>query len=488
MPLQIYNVLNREKAPFEPMHEGKVNIYVCGPTVYDHAHIGHAKTYLSFDVVVRYLRYSGYDVLYVQNLTDVGHLLDSGEDRILKKARQAQSGPMQIVETYARSYFEDMDALGVTRPDISPRASAHIPEQIKMIETLLAKGHAYVSDDGNVYFDVRSFPGYGKLSNRRLDDQASGVREDIRADKRNPEDFALWKLAEPEHILRWDSPWGVGYPGWHIECSAMAQKYLGDTFDIHGGGVDNIFPHNECEIAQSEAANNADFARYWMLVGTLLVPDEFGVPVKMSKSLGNFYTLKDALKMHRPEVLRTFILTSHYRNPVVFSEESLDSAHKGWERIYGAVRLVREKRRNAPEGEDGNTFLAALDKAKQDFVTAMNDDFNAPGGLAALHDLTREVNILLNSEQTVSKSVLDAIDNTYRTLGGDVLGIVPDDNVAAGAANAEREAGLIRLLIDLRAQARAEKDFARSDQIRDQLVALGVTLEDRPDGTVWRTN
>ncbi|MBN1562920.1 MAG: cysteine--tRNA ligase [Anaerolineae bacterium] len=488
MALQIYNVLNREKVPFEPMHEGKVNMYVCGPTVYDHAHIGHAKTYLSFDIVVRYLRYSGYDVLYVQNLTDVGHLLDSGEDRILKKARQAEAGPMQIVETYARSYFEDMDALGVTRPDISPRASAHVPEQIKMIETLLEKGNAYVSDDGNVYFDVRSFDGYGKLSNRRLEDQEAGSRGDVRSDKRNPEDFALWKIAEPEHILRWDSPWGVGYPGWHIECSAMSQKYLGDTFDIHGGGVDNIFPHNECEIAQSEAANGVDFARYWMLVGTLLVPDEFGVPVKMSKSLGNFYTLKDALKMHRPEVLRTFIITSHYRNPIVFSEDSLDSAHKGWERIYSAVRLVRETMRHAPEGEAGNAFLATLDKTRQDFVTAMDDDFNAPGGMAALHELTREVNILLNSEQTVSKSVLAAIDNIYRELGGDVLGIVPDDNAAAGAANAEREAGLIRLLIDLRAQARAAKDFAKSDQIRDELTALGVTLEDRPDGTVWRTN
>ena len=234
-------------------------MYVCGPTVYDHAHIGHAKTYVSFDMIVRYLRFSGYDVLYVQNLTDVGHLLDTGEDRILKKARQAQSRPMQIVETYARSYFEEMDALGVVRPDISPRASGHIPEQIEMIETLIAKGTAYESGDGNVYFDVRSWPDYGKLSNRRLEEQEAGTREEVREDKRNPEDFALWKKAEPEHILRWDSPWGVGFPGWHIECSAMAQKYLGETFDIHGGGIDNIFPHNECEIAQSEAANDADF-------------------------------------------------------------------------------------------------------------------------------------------------------------------------------------------------------------------------------------
>ncbi len=488
MALQIYNVLHREKQPFEPLHEGKVNMYVCGPTVYDHAHVGHAKTYVAFDVVVRYLRYSGYDVLYVQNLTDVGHLLDSGEDRILKKARQVEAMPMQIVEAYARSYFEDMDELGVVRPDISPRASGHIPEQIKMIETLIEKGYAYVTERGNVYFDVFRWPEYGKLSNRHLDEQEARTRVDVRDDKRHAEDFALWKAAEPEHIMRWDSPWGVGYPGWHIECSAMSMKYLGKTFDIHGGGVDNIFPHNECEIAQSEAANDAPFARYWMLVGSLTVPDEFGIPVKMSKSLGNFYTIKDALKLHRPEVLRTFILTSHYRNPIVFSEEALDGARKGWERIHGAVRLTREKLRSAPSGEAGNAFLSVLDQIRQKFVEAMDDDFNAPGGLAALHDLTREVNTLLNSGQTVSKSILEAIDTTYRELGGDVLGIVPDEAASTGTANAEREEGLIRMLIDLRAQARANKDFATADRIRSQLAELGVTLEDRPDGTVWRVD
>ncbi len=488
MALQIYNVLHREKQPFEPLHEGKVNMYVCGPTVYDHAHVGHAKTYVSFDVVVRYLRWRGYDVLYVQNLTDVGHLLDTGEDRVLKKARQAQALPMQIVETYARSYFEDMDALGVVRPDISPRASCHIPDQIKMIQTLIEKGYAYVTEQGNVYFDVYSWPEYGKLSNRRLDDQEAGARVDVRDDKRHAEDFALWKAAEPEHILRWDSPWGEGYPGWHIECSAMATKYLGPTFDIHGGGVDNIFPHNECEIAQSEAANGVPFARYWMLVGSLTVPDEFGIPVKMSKSLGNFYTIKDALKLHRPEVLRTFILTSHYRNPIVFSEEALDSARKGWERIYGAVRLVRSKLNNAPSGEEGNAFLDALAQARQHFVEAMDDDFNAPGGLAVLHELTREVNTLLNSGQPVSKPVLEAIDTTYRELGGTVLGIVPEETAVAGTGNAEREEGLIQMLVDLRAQARAGRDFDTADRIRARLAELGITLEDRPDGTVWRVD
>ncbi len=488
MGLQIYNVLHREKEPFVPLHEGKVNMYVCGPTVYDYSHVGHAKTYLTFDMIVRYLRFRGYDVLYVQNLTDVGHLLDSGEDRILKKARQAQSLPMAIVETYARNYFEDMDALGIGRPDISPRASAHIPEQIKMIETLLEQGHAYVSSDGNVYFDVRSWPEYGKLSNRRLDDQEAGTREEVREDKRHPADFALWKIAQPEHILRWDSPWGVGYPGWHIECSAMSRKYLGETFDIHGGGVDNIFPHNECEVAQSEAANYAEFAHYWILAGTLLVPDETGVPVKMSKSLGNFFTIKDALKMHRPEALRMFILSAHYRNPVVFSQEALDAAGKGWERLYGAVRLTREKQRRAEAGDAGNAFLPVLDKARQQFAEVMDDDFNAPGAIAVLQDLTREVNSLLNSDQVVGKTVLEAIDKTYRDLGGSVLGIVPDELAATNSASAEREDGLIRLLIDLRAKARASRNFAEADEICNRLTELGVTLEDRSDGTIWRAD
>jgi cysteinyl-tRNA synthetase len=414
-------------------------------------------------------------------------MLDSGEDRILKKARQLQSVPMQVVETYTRSYFQDMDALGVGRPDISPRASGHIPEQIQMIERLLAKGHAYVSAAGNVYFDVRTWPEYGKLSNRRLEDQEAGSREDIREDKRSPEDFALWKRAEPEHILRWDSPWGTGYPGWHIECSAMSHKYLGETFDIHGGGVDNIFPHNECEIAQSEAANNAPFACYWMLAGTLLVADEFGIPVKMSKSLGNFYTISDALKLHRPEVLRLFIESAHYRNPILFSEDALDSARKGWERIYGAVRLTREKLRRAAAGDDGNAFLDVVAQARRRFVEAMDDDFNAPEALAALYDLTREVNTLLNSVPTVGENVLQAIDQTYRELGGQVLGIVPEE-ASAGNANAEREEGLIRLLIDLRAAARSARNFAEADTIRKRLTELGVTLEDRPDGTIWRVD
>jgi cysteinyl-tRNA synthetase len=480
MALKIYNVLGREKQEFVPLEPGHVNMYVCGPTVYDDAHIGHAKTYVSFDVVVRYLRYSGYDVLYVQNITDVGHLLDSGEDRILRKASQVQSKPMAIVEKYARSYFEDMDVLGVGRPDISPRASAHIPEQIKMIETLLKKENAYMVN-GSVYFDVTTDPDYGKLSNRKLEMQETGTREVVRDDKRHPEDFALWKRAEPEHILRWDSPWGEGFPGWHIECSAMAKKYLGATFDIHGGGVDNIFPHNESEIAQSECANDAEFAHYWMLVGSLTVDG-----IKMSKSLGNFITIKDALKRNRPEVIRMFMLTTHYSNPVDYSEEAMQAAAAGWERLYGPVRLVRGMITNATDSEDGNGILARLDEARTDFKSVMDDDFNGPKAVAVLQELTREVNTLLNNGSAVGKSVLEAIDATYRELGGEVLGLIPDAETTG--SNGQREAGLIQLLIDLRNQARKNKKYAESDRIRDELAKLGVALEDRADGTIWRAN
>ncbi|MEO8609163.1 MAG: cysteine--tRNA ligase [Chloroflexota bacterium] len=481
MALKIFNVLGREKQEFVPLTPGHVSMYVCGPTVQDYAHLGHAKTYISFDTVVRYLRYSGLDVLYVQNLTDVGHLLDDGEDRIIKKARQLQAGPMQIVEKYARSYFEDMDTLGVRRPDISPRASAHIPEQIKMIETLIQKENAYVSN-GSVYFDVSSDQDYGKLSNRKVEAQEAGSREVIRDEKRNPEDFALWKNAEPEHILRWDSPWGEGFPGWHIECSAMAKKYLGDTFDIHGGGIDNIFPHNESEIAQSECANDAEFAKYWMLVGSLTVDG-----VKMSKSLYNFITIKDALQKHRPEVIRYFALSAHYSSPVDYSDEGMQAAAAGWERMYTPVRMARQMAASAPASDEGNGFLARLDEARKIFGEVMDDDFNAPKAIAALQELTRDVNTLLNSGSAIGQPILAAIDKTYRDLGGDVLGIIPEADSAA-SSNGQRESGLIQLLIQMRADARKSKNFQESDRIRAELEKLGVVLEDRADGTIWRVN
>ncbi len=478
MSLKIYNVLSRQKEEFVPLTPGKVNIYVCGPTVYDYSHIGHAKTYVCFDVVVRYLRFSGYDVLYVQNITDVGHMLDTGEDRILKKARQTSALPMQVVESYARAYFADMDALGVRRPDISPRASGHIPEQIAMIERLIEEEHAYVND-GSVYYSVASFPEYGKLSGRIVEELEEGARVTVREDKRHPADFALWKKAEPEHILRWPSPWGDGFPGWHIECSAMAAKYLGETFDIHGGGIDNIFPHNECEIAQSEAAHGTTFARYWMLTGSLTLDS-----VKMSKSLGNTLNINDALKRWRPEAIRAFILSSQYSNPIDFSDEAVEAAYKGWQRIWGAVSLTREQLRHAETGEAGAAAVAMLAAAREQFIERMNDDFNAPGALAVLQDLTRQVNTLINEGGPQTRGTLTAIDTLFRELGGEVLGIVPERE--DGGADAGREDGLVRLLIDLRAQARADKEWATADVIRNRLKELGIVLEDRADGTIWK--
>ncbi len=478
MSLQVYNMLTRRKVRFIPLQEGQVRMYVCGPTVYDHAHIGHAKLYVSMDVIVRYLRFKGLRVRYVQNITDVGHLLNTGEDRILKGAARERIEPMEVVERYMRSYFEDMDALGVARPDISPRASAHVPEQIEIAQALIEMGYAY-EVNGSVYFDVTQWPEYGKLSGRRVEELEEGARVAVREEKHHPADFALWKKAEPEHILRWNSPWGVGFPGWHVECTAMATKYLGPTFDIHGGGLENIFPHNECETAQSEAWTGKPFARYWLLTGSLTMDG-----VKMSKSLGNFVALKDALQKYSAEAIRFFILSSHYRSPVDYSSESLDAAEAGLRRLLGPVALVREQVRAAPMGEADPGALTLLDNQRERFADAMDDDFNAPAALAVLFDLTTEVNKLLSSGAALTRGTLEAIDGTYQSLGGRVLGVVPSQ--FRQEANWDLLDGLVKMLIEMRAEARQAKDFARADEIRDRLGALGVALEDRPDGTTWR--
>jgi cysteinyl-tRNA synthetase len=478
MALNVYNSLTRKLEPFVPLVEGRVHMYVCGPTVQDYAHVGHAKTYISFDTMVRYFRNQGLQVRYVQNITDVGHLLDTGEDRILRGAARARLEPMELVERYMRSYFEDMDALGVRRPDISPRASGHVPEQIELTQRLLAAGHAY-EVNGSVYFDVRSWPEYGKLSGRRVEEQEEGARVAAREEKRYPEDFALWKKAEPEHILRWPSPWGWGYPGWHVECSAMATKYLGATFDIHGGGIDNIFPHNECEIAQAEAANGETFARYWLLTGSLTVDG-----VKMSKSLGNFITIKDALSRHRPQAIRFFTFSSHYRSPVDYSEEALVAAQRGWERLIGPYLTVRERLIQPGLPTERSTDIEGFVRETQaNFRTAMDDDFNVPASLAVLFDFAKEVNTLLARETRVGRPDLESIEAFYREVAGGVLGLLPSSTTAS----AEREAGLIRLLIELRTEARERTEWAVSDSIRDRLAALGVALEDGKDGTTWKS-
>ncbi len=484
--LTLTNVLTRKKESFEPVVPGQVSLYVCGPTVQDYMHIGHAKTYIAFDVIVRYLRYRGLRVRYVQNITDVGHLLDSGEDRILKGAARDRVQPMQVVETYMREYFADMDALGVGRPDISPRASGHIPEQIEMIKTLIASGHAY-EVNGSVYFDVSAFPEYGKLSGRRVEEAEAGAREAVREEKRNPEDFALWKNAPPEHILKWPSPWGWGYPGWHIECSAMATKYLGETFDIHGGGRENMFPHNECEIAQAEAATGKPFARYWLLTGSLTLDG-----VKMSKSLGNVVRIKDAVAKNRPEAIRYFMLSAHYAGPIDYSDAALEASTRGWERIAGAYSAARQwlDRDKTVDGgpqttEAGAEVAQAVTDLRARFIEAMGDDFNAPVALTVVQDLARLSNTLINANEPPARADVAACVALFDELAGGVLGILPK-TADTGSGSAEREAGLINLLIEMRKDARARKDFAASDRIRDQLKALGVVLEDGKAGTTWK--
>ena len=483
MALKIYNTLTRKKEPFVPLREGEVGMYVCGPTVYDHAHIGHAKTYVSFDVVVRYLRYSGYKVLYVQNITDVGHLTDdadAGEDKIIKRAAQRRVEPMALVETYMRSYFEDMDALNVVRPDISPRASGHIPEQIELVRTLIEKGHAYEAS-GSVYFSVASFPEYGKLSGRRPEAQKEGARVEVNPEKRHPADFALWKRAEPGHILQWPSPWGAGFPGWHVECSAMAMKYIGDTLDIHGGGLDNVFPHHECEIAQSEAATGKPFVRYWVHNNMVTVDG-----VRMGKSLGNFVTIKDALRRYPPMAVRFFVLSSHYRSPLDFTEEALSAAERGLDRLYAAIREVRARMKEAESGETDGAFMGTLEAAKGAFREAMDDDFNTAGAVGALFEFTKAVNGLLHSGATIHQKTLTAIDELYTELGGDVLGIVPQ--TFEEAERDDLEAPLMALLIDVRQELRKAKQWTLADAIREHLSEIGVVLEDRPEGTVWKRN
>jgi cysteinyl-tRNA synthetase len=479
MTLKVYNSLIRQKEEFVPVQEGRVGMYVCGPTVYEDAHLGHGKTYVNFDTIVRYLRYLGYKVRYVQNITDVGHLLDSGEDRIMKGVARERIEPMELVEKYTRRYFEDMDALNVQRPDISPRASGHIPEQIELIKALVEKGYAY-EVNGSVYFEVAKWPEYGKLSGRRVEELMEGARVEVNPDKRHPADFALWRRAEPEHIMRWPSPWGWGFPGWHLECSVMSTKYLGQPFDIHGGGMENKFPHHDCEIAQSEAAAGVPFCRYWLHNGMLMVRGE-----EMHKSLGNFVTLREAFKSYSPLTIRFFILGSHYRSPLDFSETALQSASKGLERLYGAVQAVRERLLSADSGTDltDRAFVAKLAEHKARFLEAMDDDFNTAAAIGVLFDLTKEVNTLLDSGEEISRETLVAINDLYRELGGDVLGVIPDE-IAKGVAGLEEP--LIELLIETRQRLREAQEWNWADEIRARMAELGIALEDRPEGTKWR--
>ncbi|MDI6449405.1 cysteine--tRNA ligase [Anaerobaca lacustris] len=489
MALQLHNSLTRRKEAFRPLEEGRVGIYVCGPTVYGHAHLGHAKSYVSFDVLVRYLRYLGYNVTYVQNITDVGHLTDDadeGEDKIAKAAAKERVHPMALAELYTRSFFEDMDRLCCVRPDISPRASGHVIEQIELVRTLVEKGYAY-EVNGSVYFDVARFKAYGKLSGRNIEEMIAGARIEPSPDKRNPVDFALWKRAEPNHIMQWPSPWGVGYPGWHLECSVMAMKYLGRTIDIHGGGLENQFPHHECEIAQSEAANDAPFVRFWLHNNMVTVDGQ-----KMGKSLNNFITLKQAFagnherltKAYEPLAIRQLILQSHYRSPLDFSDAALHAADSGYQRIAEAVRSLRKQLKVASEGSMDQDVAGQLDALKAKFEEAMNDDLNTSVALSVLFDLVRLTNTLAGS---ATRETLGAVDDLFTRLGGDVLGIVkPEYEQQPDADETQRCELAVEILIELRNEARMRRDYAFADDIRERLGSAGIALEDSPTGTGWK--
>ena len=496
--LHVTNTLTRKREPFEPVAPPHVGMYVCGPTVYGDAHIGHAKSYVAFDVIVRYLRYLGCEVTYVQNITDVGHLTDDadeGEDKVEKAAKAKKIHPMAVAETFARRYFEDMDSLGVLRPDISPRASGHIVEQIEHVKRLLETGHAY-EVGGNVYFDVSSFSNYGRLSGRNVEDMQAGARVEAKSEKRSPADFALWKRAEPGHIMQWPSPWGMGYPGWHLECTVMSTKYLGETLDIHGGGIENQFPHHENEIAQAEAVTGKPFVKYWLHNNMVTVDGQ-----KMGKSLGNFITLREAFEKWDPMVLRLFLLQSHYRSQTDFSEEAIAAAAQGYKRQCRSIASIRKAMTSAPEGPPDAAVQEMIEAVRARFAKAMDDDFNTARALSALSELVLEANLLVSKPDTTRQSAQMLLDG-MNELGGRILGLewVGLSWDKSRTSSWQGSVGelfdtdemkilkvMVKQMIQSRERLRQQKLFALADHIRDDLEEqLGIILEDTAEGTTWR--
>lgn len=483
MEIKIYNTLSRKKEIFEPYNPPFVGMYVCGPTVYGDPHLGHARPSITFDLLFRLLKTSGFKVRYVRNITDVGHLesdSDEGEDKIAKKARLEQLEPMEVAAYYINRYRDAMKMINVLPPSIEPYASGHIIEQIELIKILFDKGYAYTSN-GSVYFDIEKYNEkyqYGKLSGRVLEDMMNSTRElDGGDDKRNPFDFALWKKASPEHIMRWPSPWSEGFPGWHLECSAMSTKYLGERFEIHGGGMDLMFPHHECEIAQSTAAHSHESVKYWMHNNMITINGQ-----KMGKSLGNFITLEELFngthklleKAYSPMAIRFFILQAHYRSTLDFSNEALQAAEKGFERLMKAVATLDKIKvsENSSVGE-----ISLYDNA----IEAMCDDLNSPIAISVLFDWVRIINSIYNGENKISQSDLEELKRQMNIIVFDVLGLVPS-NVSN---DMERTAGLIDMILDVRMTAKNNKDWSTSDKIRDALTSLGVKVKDRKDGYDW---
>lgn len=457
--LKIYNSLTRQKEEFKPIQPGKVGMYVCGVTIYDLCHIGHGRTFVSFDVVSRYLRYLGYDLTFVRNITDI-------DDKIIKRAAENGESCDSLTERLIGEMYADFDALGMKRPDIEPRATAYIAEIITMCERLIERGFAYVADNGDVMFEVSKFDEYGKLSKQDLDQLQAGARVDIETAKRSPLDFVLWKMSKPGEPT-WESPWGPGRPGWHIECSAMNSAILGDHFDIHGGGSDLQFPHHENEIAQSCCATGSKYVNTWMHSGMVMVDRE-----KMSKSLGNFFTIRDVLAHYDAETVRYFLMSGHYRSQLNYSEDNLKQARSALERLYTALRGLDA----ATEANGGEEFVTR-------FKEAMNDDFNTPEAYSVLFDMAREINRLKGEDEAAAAGLAARMREM-----ADVLGLLSQEPEAflQGGAGQDEDVAEIEALIQQRLDARAAKDWAAADEARDKLAAMGIILEDGPQGTTWR--
>ena len=489
--LVIYNTLHRQKERFQPIAAPNVGMYVCGPTVYGDPHLGHARPSITFDILFRYLQHIGYKVRYVRNITDVGHLehdADDGDDKIAKKARLEQLEPMEIAQFYANRYHDAMRMLNVLPPSIEPRATGHIIEQEELVKEIMANGYAYESN-GSIYFDVAKYDKdhrYGVLSGRNLTDMINNSRElNGVGEKRNQVDFALWKRAMPEHIMRWPSPWSDGFPGWHCECTAMGRKYLGKHFDIHGGGMDLVFPHHECEIAQAVASQGEEMVKYWMHNNMITINGQ-----KMGKSLNNFITLEQFFtgnhetlqQAYSPMTIRFFILSAHYRGTVDFSNEALQAAQKGYERLMNAIEDLKRIQTAATSDENTKKFVAAL---RQKCYDAMNDDLMTPAVISNLFEACHIVNLLIDHKAQISEEDLKELSETMRLFAFDILGLVNE----RGANNDAREAAygkVVDMVLDLRAKAKANKDWAVSDQIRDALAEAGFQVKDTKDGVTWK--
>ncbi len=480
--LEVYNTLTRKKEPFKPLHEGEVRMYVCGPTVYDSSHLGHARSIVAFDVIRRYLEYKGFDVRFIQNFTDI-------DDKMINRANEQGVTTTELATKYIQEYFEDFDKLGVKRATAFPKATEHIEDMIAHIQKLIKKGYAYEAN-GSVYFRVSKFKKYGSLSRQEQAAKEPDEPEPSESDeKEHPDDFALWKAMKPGEPF-WEAPWGKGRPGWHIECSVMSAKYLAEPIDIHGGGLDLVFPHHENEIAQSEALSGRPFVRYWMHNGFLTVNKE-----KMSKSLGNFFTIQEITAKYDPEVVRLFLISSQYRSPIDFSDAQLDEAKSRLARIHNAIDLLQRRLREAVLAEAGNPTKPSEADAElwerlkilhTEFETAMDDDFNTPIALASLSKFLSLMNTILTGTQTITAGTLLKTHGVLDAIG-EVLGLYRDRMGKPAEITDEATLdGLVKLLIDLRAKARKNKDFKTADQIRAQLKDLGIILEDEKSGTVWK--